>query len=252
MTDPGYVSIGPVAWVLDEAPGLPPQLIAVLVCLARHAEADGSNAYPSHEKLALCSRKSVRQVIRDLKALEDLKLIERGDQDRVQYLPADKRPVVWNLATWRQRGDVDDTPLRAARARGGKSGVTSTSGRGVTSTSERGDVHVTDGVSSTSPKEINEEPLKNPVEEISAVPGRQPDASPAAAPLGDVLKSVTGKRDLSARLAEMSRPRGRQRGRDPLPPPRGQPPSCDFEEGSTPGYCAACEMPQGHARHTRR
>lgn len=182
MSEPVYVSIGPVGWAIAEAPGLPPQLLGVLVALAMHADAEGCNAYPSQEKLALFSRKSERQVRTDLAKLEELGLIRRGDQDRVRYLPLDKRPIVWDLATERERGEVDFRPLARGldtrRASGGKP----TSGGEGKPTSERGEAHFPDEGKPTADEVISEQPENNHVEVTSAVSGRQPGAPLRYAP----------------------------------------------------------------------
>src|SRR6185437_5076812 len=48
------------------------------------------------------ARKNARQIRRDLEQLEFIGLIRRGNQDLVNHLPADKRPVVWDLAIERR------------------------------------------------------------------------------------------------------------------------------------------------------
>jgi hypothetical protein len=97
------MSIEAVAWALSEAPDVPPQCLAVLIGLANHAHANGRAAYPSQERLAFYARKSVRSVQNDLKALEGLGLIRRGDQRHAAFLPTDRRPVVYELAMGRRR-----------------------------------------------------------------------------------------------------------------------------------------------------
>jgi len=97
------MSLQAIAWVLEAAPDVPPHLVAVLVGLANHANEDGRNAYPSQELLAWYARKGDRSVRKDLDALEELGLIRRGNQRVVEYLPADKRPVVWDLALEQRR-----------------------------------------------------------------------------------------------------------------------------------------------------
>ncbi|PWR14600.1 hypothetical protein DKT69_15570 [Micromonospora sicca] len=92
------MSIEAVSWALNEAPDVPPRCLAVLIGLANHADAGGRAAFPSQERLAHYARKTVRSVRRDLDELERLGLIRRGDQRHTAFLPADRRPVVWNLA----------------------------------------------------------------------------------------------------------------------------------------------------------
>ncbi|GHJ57345.1 hypothetical protein Nm8I071_66520 [Nonomuraea sp. TT08I-71] len=97
------MSIEAVSWALSDAPDVPPQCLAVLIGLANHAHANGRAAFPSQERLAFYARKTVRSVRRDLDELERLALIRRGDQRHTAFLPADRRPVVWDLAMERRR-----------------------------------------------------------------------------------------------------------------------------------------------------
>ncbi|MFE9206644.1 helix-turn-helix domain-containing protein [Micromonospora sp. NPDC007230] len=97
------MSIEAVSWALSHAPDVPPQCLAVLIGLANHADAAGRAAFPSQERLAHYARKTVRSVRRDLDELERLDLIRRGNQRHTAFLPADRRPVVWDLATHRRR-----------------------------------------------------------------------------------------------------------------------------------------------------
>ncbi|MEU7935103.1 helix-turn-helix domain-containing protein [Micromonospora echinofusca] len=97
------MSIEAVSWALNDAPDVPPQCLAVLLGLANHAHANGRAAFPSQDRLSHYARKSVRSVRRDLDELERLGLIRRGDQRHTAFLPADRRPVVWDLAVERRR-----------------------------------------------------------------------------------------------------------------------------------------------------
>jgi hypothetical protein len=97
------VSIEAVTWALNHAPDVPPQCLAVLIGLANHAHANGRAAYPTQDRLAHYARKSVRSVQRDLDELARRGLIRRGDQRHTAFLPADRRPVVWDLAMERRR-----------------------------------------------------------------------------------------------------------------------------------------------------
>lgn len=90
-------------WVLEDAPDLPPHCFSVLMALASKARENGTAAYPGQDWLADRARKSDRSVRNDLAALEKLGLIRRGDQSIVSHLPADERPVVWDLAVERVR-----------------------------------------------------------------------------------------------------------------------------------------------------
>ncbi|MCW3817915.1 helix-turn-helix domain-containing protein, partial [Micromonospora sp. DR5-3] len=97
-----------LSWALSDAPDVPPSCLAVLISLTNHAHANRRAAFSSQERLAFYARKSVRTVRNDLSALARLGLIRRGDQRHASLLPADRRPVVWDLAMERRR------PLPAA------------------------------------------------------------------------------------------------------------------------------------------
>jgi hypothetical protein len=100
------MSVEAITWALNAAPVDAPHLITLLIGLANHADAAGRGAAPSQRRLAHYTRKKDRSVREDLAALEALGIIRRGDPRRVAYLPADRRPVVWDLAMERRR----DTP----------------------------------------------------------------------------------------------------------------------------------------------
>jgi hypothetical protein len=161
MTNPewGWVSVPAVAWALDRAPDVPASMVSTLVAVARHANQDGRNAHPAVDTIARATRKSERQVQRDLARLRSLGLLLPGDPRAVAHLPADRRPAVFDLPLRLARGDVDDTPQ-----------------------SERGDAHDTSrgdvddatgchprpsGVTPMTPKESLKNPLKNPSEKRS-------------------------------------------------------------------------------------
>ncbi len=111
-----YLNRDAVLWVLCEAPNVPPHLVATLIGLAKHADADGRGARPSHALLAWYARKSEKSVGRDIDQLEELRLIERGDQRLTWHLPPNQRPVVWNLCMSRRRGARPE-PSRGGRPR---------------------------------------------------------------------------------------------------------------------------------------
>ncbi|MFC4148016.1 helix-turn-helix domain-containing protein [Micromonospora mangrovi] len=97
------MSIEAVTWALAHAPNVPPSCLAVLIGLANHADDAGRGAFPRQERLAFYARKTTRSVQNDLKTLESLGLIRRGDQTRTAFLPPDRRPVVWDLALEHRR-----------------------------------------------------------------------------------------------------------------------------------------------------
>ena len=126
------MSLDAILWAVHDAPDVPARCVAVLVGLASHADDHGRNAYPSETTLAGYARKSVRQVRRDLRDLERVGLIRRGDQSAVAHVRPDRRPTVYDLAM--------DRTSTSARS--------STSGR--TCRAERADTHDRNGRTPTS------------------------------------------------------------------------------------------------------
>lgn len=99
-----------MAWVLNDAPGLPANAFGTLMGLANHADHQGRGAFIAQATLGRYARKTDRQIRRDLAELEELKLIRRGNQALVNHLPPMKRPIVWDLALeLREPGDSDRT-----------------------------------------------------------------------------------------------------------------------------------------------
>jgi hypothetical protein len=141
------MSIQAITWALEDAPDVPPHLVATLLGLANHAGRDGRGTFPSKETLTLYNRKTTRQTKRDLDELQSLGLIRQGDQRFLAHVRPDRRPMVWDLAMERvrERGDVDVT----------------SQANGVTYRVERGDIQGHHGVTSTSP-EPKEEPKEEP------------------------------------------------------------------------------------------
>lgn len=139
-------------WALEYAPPMPSQLVATLSGLARHADKQGRGAFPSNARLAAYACKSERSVRRDLRDLEDLKLIRKGDQSKANHLPADKRPEVYDLALelrvpGGRAGDDDRTltsarTLASSRARGRAAREAKKARSAQVPTPERGDVDV--------------------------------------------------------------------------------------------------------------
>ncbi|MFF1709265.1 hypothetical protein [Streptomyces sp. NPDC058268] len=107
-------------WAMEYAPPMPSQLVPVLTGLAYHADGRGRGAFPAVPRLAAYACKAPRQVRRDLRALEELKLIREGDQSKAAHLPADKRPTVYDLAVERVvpggRAGGDDRTRASARS----------------------------------------------------------------------------------------------------------------------------------------
>lgn len=99
------MSLEAITWVLNDAPGLPAHAFGVLVGLANHADPEGKGAFAAQGRLGHYSRKTDRQVRRDLELLESIGLIRRGKQELVRHIPADRRPIVWDLAMERRMPD---------------------------------------------------------------------------------------------------------------------------------------------------
>lgn len=85
-------------WALKDAPDVPSQCVGVLIGLAEHADKRGHGACPSTLTLSHYARKSERQARHDLDLLEKAGLIRLGDQSLAAYLPANRRPTVYDLA----------------------------------------------------------------------------------------------------------------------------------------------------------
>ena len=119
------MSIRAMLWVFDEAEDLPAHLVSTLLALAEQSSGDDHHAYPGQERLAHRTRKTVRQIRRDLEALERLDLITKGDQQYVAHIRMDRRPLVWSLqinertstsardVTTGHPGQNDRTPMTA-------------------------------------------------------------------------------------------------------------------------------------------
>lgn len=90
-------------WALKHAPDVPPQCVSALMGLADAADKQGRGAYIGQKLLAEYARKTDRQVRSDLTRLQDLEIIRRGDQSLAAHIPADCRPVVYDLALERKR-----------------------------------------------------------------------------------------------------------------------------------------------------
>lgn len=245
MTEPAYVSWQTVAWVLDDAPGLPPRLVGTLVGLARHADGDGRGAYPSRERLAGYTRKSDTQIKRDLKDLQALGLIRPGDQGLASHLRADRRPTVYDLAIERKRGAVDDPSSTTPRQLQERQALADRKQRlqergavyvdhGGPSTPARGAVQVQHGGSSTAPEETLKR-TEETIEETFCAPLRE---SPAR----------NRKTDVDALLADLRQRRGVPSVYSvpdkPPPAPSKLGPHPFINDGA--GYCTACLLPKAN------
>lgn len=121
------MSLAAMVWALKHAPVVDPIAHLVLIGLADHAGDDGTGARPSVATLATYARCSVRSVHNKLRALEEAGAIVRGDQQAVAHLPANRRPVVYDLplpGVHDLQGNGSGVHAATARgARAGSSGV---------------------------------------------------------------------------------------------------------------------------------
>lgn len=124
------MSIKAVTWALKDAPVPDPLSHLVLIGLADHTDDDGRGAWPSVRKLAEYARCSERTVHARLRVLEEHGLIRRGDQDMLAHLPANRRPVVYDVTfgvqemhTSRGAGDAGVNETASWGAQPGDSGV---------------------------------------------------------------------------------------------------------------------------------
>ena len=101
-----------MVWALKEAP-VPNDPVAhlVLIAYADHAQDDGTAAWPSVSKVAGYARCTPRTVQTKLRLLIGWGLIRHGDQRMVSHLPANRRPVVYDLVM-----DADSIPALPAEA----------------------------------------------------------------------------------------------------------------------------------------
>lgn len=87
----------PIVWAFKVAPVVDGIEKLVLEAIADAADEDGCNSYQSQATIAERAMIDVRTVRRRIADLEERGLIARGDQRAAEHLPADKRPVVWDV-----------------------------------------------------------------------------------------------------------------------------------------------------------
>jgi hypothetical protein len=87
----------PLVWAFKVAPVKDSIEKLVLQVLADSGDEDGCNCYPSQDTIAERAMISGRSVRDRLGELEQRGLIQRGDQRAAAHIPADKRPVVWDV-----------------------------------------------------------------------------------------------------------------------------------------------------------
>lgn len=87
----------PLVWAFKVAPVKDSIEKLVLQCLADAGDEDGCNCFPSQDTIAERAMISSRSVRDRLGELEQRGIIQRGDQRAAAHIPADKRPVVWDV-----------------------------------------------------------------------------------------------------------------------------------------------------------
>jgi hypothetical protein len=182
------MSVQALAWAIEDAPGVPAELVSLLIGLANHADETGRGAWPSLALLAEYTRKSERQVRRGLRELELLGLIRPGDQRITGHIRPDRRPPVYDLSmeragarlaariaqqaeqgTGQQREVTDVLPLPERGDAHDRSSVS------------RGDIQGRHGGTPTSPKPYLEPSTKNPLPPAAPRPGAEIQTATATA-----------------------------------------------------------------------
>lgn len=112
------MSVRAVSWAIDQAPvGGNTTARMILVSLADRADENGRNAYKYVSAIADSIRKSDSTVSRTLTWMEEIGVIERGNQHLVDSYPWYARPVVYDL-----RLDLvqEPTPRQVKKGRPGR------------------------------------------------------------------------------------------------------------------------------------
>lgn len=86
-----------ILWAVKAAPVADVNEWAVLVAMAEAADQDGSNSFLSVTTISRRTRLAERTVQRRIGTLEERGLLRRGDQTSARMIPADRRPVVYDL-----------------------------------------------------------------------------------------------------------------------------------------------------------
>lgn len=145
----------------------------VLLILADNANDEGRGAYPSASTIAEETGMSLRTVRNKLNDLETAGIIMRGDQALADYLPANRRSVVWDLNLEHNRraeSAPQHTPAHTA-TRGAKS-APQTDGPDVQQGCNRGATDVQQGCSLSAHNPLN--PI-NPINPREAAREHDPD-----------------------------------------------------------------------------
>lgn len=128
------MSIEAMTWALKYAPAPDPLTRLVLIGYADHAHGDGTCSWPSNATLQEYTGASESTVRRRVQQLVTLGLLKRGDQRHVAHIPADRRPVVYDLCLWitKPNGVSDRHPVAPRGVRSDGTGCQVDTPRGVT------------------------------------------------------------------------------------------------------------------------
>lgn len=145
----------------------------VLLILADNANDEGKGAYPSASTIAEETGMSLRTVRNKLNDLETAGIIMRGDQALADYLPANRRSVVWdlNLDNNRRAESAPQHTPATTTTRGAKS-APQTDGSDVQQGCNRGATDVQQGCSLSAHNPPN--PI-NPINPREAAREHKPD-----------------------------------------------------------------------------
>jgi DNA-binding transcriptional MocR family regulator len=96
------MSIESVAWAMNlDYDACSHGAFRVLLILAEHADSEGKRAFRSKRKIATKLGVSERSIQRWYEELIVRKLIKVGDQSYVAHIPANRRPVVYDVCMFR-------------------------------------------------------------------------------------------------------------------------------------------------------
>lgn len=117
------MSLRATTWALYDAPDdIDAKALRILLIIADNVDDDGTGFALSTPNLAELARMSLRTVKYKLQYLKERGIIRLGDQRTVNYIPANKRPKVYDLCmhtpTHKQTANlVDDTALASTTER---------------------------------------------------------------------------------------------------------------------------------------
>lgn len=202
-----------VEWAIKR---VPPGLVsvtarAVLVAFAEAADEHGREAYPSIPTVAWylgCTERNVSGHVKSLKASG--LLVKSADQSAVAHIPADRRPVVYQLPLhWVRTDEKPEAGRRGRKPIQADIGVNSSSGRlpdgakepscreenGVKDSAKRGEETFLNGVKDSTFR--GEETFREPSLESPVEPPSEPPKEAASA-------STSRKRSPSTRATHMT------------------------------------------------